>query len=129
MSDAQKVIDRLRELEKAADLDRLQSCHILNDGYTHLANLTEVINEDPTKGRGRVLAMTFHQWLDLLAASRNALPALLEVARALTKMAGQHGVDCGSQYYRFPDGPSRPCSCGKTEADAALDALGKVELP
>lgn len=75
--------EQLRELlalEARCDLDPLESTHITSAGYTHLANLTECINDPADKPhyRGRCIAMTYIPWSDLLAAARNNLRAIVE---------------------------------------------------
>ncbi len=77
-------IDELRVLQIKAGLDPLQSTHIISPGYTHLANLTERIQEDGGGGgRGRCLAMMPAAWADYIAALDNRTPALLRVLKTL----------------------------------------------
>ncbi len=77
-------IDELLALHERADIDPLQSTHIISTGFTHLANLTERIQEGGGKGgRGRCLAMIPKEWADYLAALDNRTPALLRVLRTL----------------------------------------------
>jgi hypothetical protein len=76
---------KVREMEAAADLDRLCSTHIVSPGYTHMANLTEEIGEAKNQ-RGRCIAMIPSGWSDLICASRNLLPPLLDAGDALVRM-------------------------------------------
>jgi hypothetical protein len=70
-------LDRLEQLAAAKDLDPLMSSHITSPGYTHMANLTEIIDG----GRARCVAMLPKGWSDWLAAIDNAAPALIARAR------------------------------------------------
>jgi hypothetical protein len=81
-------LDELERLEKASDLDPLRSTHITSPGYTHFANLAEVLTDDGRTviGRGRCLAMMPRQWADWIAAIDNAAAALLAVARAAEEL-------------------------------------------
>ncbi len=87
--------DRLAEIEAlrlASDLDPLQSTHIISDGYTHLANLTEEIGEGG-KPRVRCLAMMPKEWADYVAAAVNAAPELLaEVRRLQEQVKDLHNI-------------------------------------
>ncbi len=79
-------LKRLRELEAASDLDPLQSAHIISPGYTHLANLTERIQEGGGKGgRGRVISMCPVEWSDYIAECVRLSPAMLDLVEALLR--------------------------------------------
>lgn len=80
-------IAELEVLVQQMDLDPLKSTHIISPGYTHLANLTEVIAEDPRDGRGRCIAMLPIAWSDGLAALRNHAEKLIAVAKAARRVS------------------------------------------
>ncbi len=88
-------IDELVLLANKADLDPLKSTHIISPGFTHMANLTEHIQEGGGKGgRGRCLAMIPKEWADYIAALDNRTPALLRVLRcALKQINAQADLD------------------------------------
>jgi hypothetical protein len=75
MPEVTPIIDaELMELERlyeAASLSDLSSTHIINDGYTHLANLTTA----PDKPC--FVVMNRKEVMDWLAAAHNAFPAMV----------------------------------------------------
>lgn len=85
LGELRQFAEGLLEMEAAAKLDPLVSTHIISNGFTHMANLTEEINDPKSTPhyRGRCIAMTYKEWSDLLAVSRNALRPLAEMVLGL----------------------------------------------
>ncbi len=87
-------LDELARLHAAANLSELSSTHIINEGYTHLANLTTA----PDKPC--FVVMNRKEIMDWIAAIHNAFPAILEYVRELEGERDLMHAALSDIYYR-----------------------------
>jgi hypothetical protein len=87
MDDDKKPVDldELDQFHAASGLSELFSMHIVNDGYTHLANLT-MAPDKPC-----FCIMHNKEVIDWFAALHNAYPAIAAELRALRGKSGRTG--------------------------------------
>lgn len=118
---ARKVVERLEALAKAAtpgpwEVDGKRSDYDIRISTTDweiawvCADAGDVPEDDQTQSEANAA---------LIPSSRNALPALLAVAKALLSVS----VKLEDKHAYFCEATNLTCVCGKAEADSAISEL------